>query len=510
VQIITQRVMTTENLLRILERYKLYEDIRDREPREVLVAKVRSNFGFKMISAEVIDPRSGQPTKATIAFSVSFKDRSANTAAQVANDLVSLYLQEHIENRKESTANAANFLAAEAERLNARITELQSEVAQFKEKNLNDLPELASLNLQILARAEDELRSVDTRLRSLEQQMVYLDAQLAQINPTAQIYTSTGERVMSPADRLKMLRAEQSRMSGLYSQSHPDLVRIERELAGLEKQVGSEPEVNDLERQLQAARTERAGATERYGREHPDVVRLERQIESLTLQLDTARAAGREATSAERAAGADNPGYIQIRAQREAAANERLSLELERKSLQAKIADFEDRLAKTPGVERDYMALVRELESTELKHREVRQKQMEAKVAQNLEDERKGERFSLIEPPLAPERPSSPNRKLILIMGVVLGVGVALGLTFLLETLDTSVRNKRDLEGLLAVAPLAVVPWIDTADDRRRRVRTRRLSLAGAVASLVAAVVFVHLFYRPLDVLWQVVLRRMG
>src|ERR1700691_235442 len=56
VQIISQRVMTTQNLLSLIERYNLYPDIREKKPREVLLAAMREDIGMHMISADVIDP----------------------------------------------------------------------------------------------------------------------------------------------------------------------------------------------------------------------------------------------------------------------------------------------------------------------------------------------------------------------------------------------------------------------------------------------------------------------
>src|SRR5208282_5402653 len=68
-QVISQRVMTTQNLLALIERYNLYPNIRLSKPREVLLQTMRDNIAMKMISADVIDPRSGRPMQATIAFS---------------------------------------------------------------------------------------------------------------------------------------------------------------------------------------------------------------------------------------------------------------------------------------------------------------------------------------------------------------------------------------------------------------------------------------------------------
>src|SRR5580700_7831606 len=116
VQVISQRVMTTQNLLSLIELYNLYPDIREKQPREVLLAKMRKDIGMHMISADVIDPRSGRPTQATIAFSVSYQSRSPDLALKVANDLTSLYLNENLSSRTQLGRQTAAFFSEEAAR----------------------------------------------------------------------------------------------------------------------------------------------------------------------------------------------------------------------------------------------------------------------------------------------------------------------------------------------------------------------------------------------------------
>src|ERR1700761_8485121 len=59
IQTISQRVMTTKNLVALIDRYGLYPKIRDKAPREVLLAKMRADIDMHLISADVVDPRSG-------------------------------------------------------------------------------------------------------------------------------------------------------------------------------------------------------------------------------------------------------------------------------------------------------------------------------------------------------------------------------------------------------------------------------------------------------------------
>ena len=143
IQVISQRVMTTDNLMRIVERYGLYKQELRTEPREAVLETMREDIKFAMISADVVDPRLGRPTKATIAFSVSYDSRSAQLAAKVASELTSLYLRENLETRKQMADDATGFLTTQAERLSKQIAELESTLAAFKEQNLHRLPELA-------------------------------------------------------------------------------------------------------------------------------------------------------------------------------------------------------------------------------------------------------------------------------------------------------------------------------------------------------------------------------
>jgi uncharacterized protein involved in exopolysaccharide biosynthesis len=427
-------------------------------------------------------------------------------AAKVANELVTLYLQENVDSRTKRAADATSFLDDEANRLGKNIDELQAKLAQFKERHLNDLPESSAVNVQLLTRSEEEVREVDMRIRSLDQQIVYLNAQLAQISPTSQVYTSTGERVLSPQDRLKFLRTEFARVSAVYAPTHPDVLRLQREIAGLEKDVGTVDQVHDFERQLLDANTKLDAAKERYAGDHPDVVRLTKLVAGLNAQVAELRASPSIPESG--TASPDNPAYIQVKAQHEASQNERRSLEKKRGELQTRLRELEGRIESAPGVEREYTSLSREMDNAQIKYRDVRQKQMEAQVSQNLEDERKGERFTLIEPPLVSEEPASPNRVVILVLGLVLSIAAAVGVKALLESLDGSVRGRRDLAALLSVPPLAVLPWMETQEERDSRRRKGRFALGSAVAGVLVMLLLAHLFYRPLDVLWQVALRR--
>jgi uncharacterized protein involved in exopolysaccharide biosynthesis len=542
VQVISQRVMTTQNLLDIIRRYDLYPHERKRDTREELMQRMRKDIEFKMISADVIDPRSGNPRQATIAFTVSYRSRSPDQAVKVANELTTLYLNENVTERTRLAKDATSFLLAEGDRLSKEIDELEHKLALFKSEHEDALPELQSLNMTLLDRTEQELRDTEMRRMSLEEQRIFLEGQLAQLKPNSMLLSDSGERIMSTTDRLKMLKSKLASARALYAPGHPDIERLEREIRGLEAEVGPAAGTNEIQRDLESARGQLAQAQEKYSPDHPDVQRLTQRVAALeaalkdpssvdvppTARADTPDQASSIATASAATGGStasapgsgaggsgkndlpDNPAYIQIQSQLASTRNQELALNAEQAKLRAQIDGYHKDIATSPKIEQEYRDLTRDYDNAQAKYREVRSKEMEAQLAQNLESDRKGERFTLIEPPLPPEEPVSPNRPAILILGLVLTIALVGGVVALLETIDATVRGRDDLSAVFNAPPLAAVPRIVTEAEIRARRRSLKLATGGAAAALLLAILAVHFLFEPLDVLWFVALRRLG
>lgn len=508
VQIISQRVMTRSNLLDIIRKFGLYPHDLGKEPNEVLVEDMRDDINMNMVSADVVDPRSGRPTQATIAFTLSYDYPVPELAQKVANELTTLYLNENLKNRTQMAAETSDFLSEEAARLSAQIEDLEAKLASFKERNAGRLPELTDMNLQMMDRTDRDLLSIEQQMRALEDNRTYLEASLAQQKPERALYGEDGQRIVGPADRLKMLRTRYVGLSSTYGDNHPDVVRVRKEIEALEKEVGQPGADTAGDSELVTARSELALAREKYSPDHPDVKRLEKKVAALE-QEDETKAAEPGGADSKPAVGADNPAYVELQARLDSANTELQSLARQREELKAKLAQYEQRLAETPQIEKEYRALMRDYENTMASYKETRAKQIDAQLSKSLETERKGERFTLIEPPTLPERPLKPNRIAIVVVGVILSLLGGIGAAYAKEKLDDAVWG--DEAGIgFGVTPPLPIPRIYTGQDRRRRARRQRLGLAAAVLLMVSSVVAVHLFYSPLDVLWYSMAHRLG
>ena len=495
IQVISQRVMTRANLMQIVEKYNLYPTDRKRKTTEELLEDMRKDIKLNLINANANDQRKG----AAIAFTVSYEGETADSAQKVANELTSLYLNENLKNREQKTAETSAFLGEEAERLKKQIAESEAKLAVFKAKNMDSLPQLTQLNMSMRDRTDTEIREVDRQISSGEERKIYLESQLVQINP----YTTPGEKYLNPDDRLKMLQSSYASMSGVYAPNHPDLVKMRREIEGLKKETGATTDLQDQLKKLSAMQGELASMREKYSEDHPDVVKFKKAVASLEESVKTKKTGSADTVTRK----AENPAYISLQAQLDALRVEMKSLRVKREQLKAKLDSYETMLRQSPQVEREYLDLARDHENSVRRYQELKNKQMQAEVAQELEKGSKGERFSLIEPAQFPEKPSSPNRPAIVLIGLALSVGGGIGYANVMSGLGNSVSGSKALAGLIQAPLLGIVPYIENEADKKSRRRIRNVLAVSLVGGLVLIVLLIHFFWTPLDVLWYRILR---
>jgi len=501
IQVIGQQVMSRGTLMELIDRFNLYASERKYTTNEDLLERMRRDIRVQTVSADITDRRSGMRTAATIAFKLSFDDRNPATAQKVANELVTMYLNENLKTRREKADETNAFLSEEARRLRDRISDLESQIAQFKEKNAGRLPELMQVNEQSRDRTETQLADVERQMRMLEDRRLYVDSQLALVKETEP--PGQNEKALDPEERLRVLRNQYTSASAIYSPEHPDVVRLRREVAALEKTTAKTGPDSSGSQTLEEARAELGRLAERYSPDHPDVVKQRKRVEALESAVEE------EGESKPGAKKTKNPIYVSLATQGETIRMEIESLREQKKDLQSRLAEYRLRVEQTPSVEHRYRDLERDRENTVAKYREIRAKEMEAEVATELEKDRKAERFSLIDPPQYPEKPQSPNRLALLLGAFVVSLGGGLGAGALTEILDRSVKGARALALVVDAPLLAVVPRI--RDEARLRRRRRLLVIAAAALALaiVLGLAAIHFLFVPLDTLWYAALRRL-
>lgn len=506
IETIKQQVLSRSTLWKIVEQYDLYKGLRKRNPPEEILARFVKDIQIDVMNVKVIDKRTQNPTQATIAFTLAYDGESAELAQKVANELTSLFLGENLKTRERHAQETTAFLKRESDSLSHHIQELEQKLSGVKQRAEGALPELVQLNMQLMSQVQREIIESDREIRSLKERKTYLEGELATLKPHTPIISASGERLLDTSERLKALRAQYASTSGYLAPEHPDIIKLKQELSSLEKEVGATDGRDELSKRLMAERASLAALRERVGALHPDVVRLQDVVASLDRELQAAVARPAQPSIVK----PENPAYINIQSQLASTTASLQSQETARVDLKRRMAVYAKRVETTPTVEPEYLDLVRDRENSVRKHQEITSRLMEAQVSGELEVQRKGERFSLINPPELPEKPDRPNRLAILLLGAFLAIAGGVGTGVAADNLDRRIYTADQLRHVMRAVPLAVIPYLPTESELVALGRRRAaVSLAGLGVVLAGAVVL-HMAWMPLDVLWYVIMRKLG
>jgi succinoglycan biosynthesis transport protein ExoP len=451
IQSINQWIMSSTRLIDIINRFDLYSDLRDTRSTEELVERMRADTQLEMINAEVVDPRSGRPSAATIAFSLSYEGTAAPQKVQrVANELTSLFLEKNLSVRVQQTQETSQFLESEMNKVKSALDILDARIAVFKEKNINALPEMLQVNAQSLNNIERNIEALETQLRSTKEREGYLQTQLANVSPGL-------ESLQQDKQYLEQLKVQLVQLQARFTDAYPDVVKTKAEIADLESKLAQEK------------------SSPGAGQELPD-----------------------------------NPAYITLASQLSSARTEIQSISGQIANLKTKADKYQQLIETTPKVEETYRALMGERTNTQAKYDDLMRKVMEARVSHGLEQEQKGERFTLIDPPRLPEKPFKPNRPAIVLIGIVVGLGVGVGTAALREFADTAVHSAGQLARATSFPVLAMVPLIVTSKDLARRRRNTIVVAVALVMVVAGGLTAFHYQVMDLNVFWAKLMRHVA
>lgn len=440
-----QRIMTSSKISELIEKHNLYVALRGKASEYDLANKFRKGVGVQMIEVDV--PGQFGSRRANVAFIVSFMDKDPYLAQKVVADLTTLFLEENIKTRVGKADDTALFLQEEADRMQSRVQEIEDQIAKFKIEYGDSLPELLQYNLQQVERIEEQIIELDSDADDLGDQVHNLNMELSNLDPFVEFSSDRGTTI-TPRQRLMQLKQQYSQLILTYADSHPDIIRLKEEIELAQKSI-------------------------------------------------------REASTSVDSEEAVNPVYRRISSRIESTEKEIARMRNRRVELENELKDYNERIVRTHQVQRNYDEMTRDYNNKLEKYQELRSKQLEANIAQNMEAENKAGSFKLIEPPTVPIKPVKPERLKLLVLGFILSFGAGAGLMLAAEFLDSGVRGVSKVSEIIGQPPIAVVNHIyNTSDKKIQRDNIIKL-LWLALAFCSISVLIFQFFVMPFDVLFM-------
>jgi uncharacterized protein involved in exopolysaccharide biosynthesis len=236
----------------------------------------------------------------------------------------------------------------------------------------------------------------------------------------------------------------------------------------------------------------------KYTDQHPDVIRLKKKIADHEKKYDQKAAPKLDETRT-----------VLTTSQRETI-NENMRqleeikigikrLEIIISDLNSKIEFYQKRVENTPKREQELMSLNRDYDNIRETYNSLLNRKLESEIAVNMEKKQKGEQFRILDPAKLPMKPVSPDMNKLLLLSLATGLGIGVGLIFLLEYLDTSFATPKDIEAFLGCNVLAVVPEINQPKDIIWKRLNHVLSVFSIVISLALFVGFAVLTFKGID-----------
>jgi polysaccharide chain length determinant protein (PEP-CTERM system associated) len=344
----------------------------------------------------------------------------------------------------DTVAQVTNALAALYVKENARISEQQASGAtEFLRVQLEE----------VKRQLEDQERRIsDFKLRhsgELPDQQAANLAALERLNSQVRVISDRQLRALERRDELVKRAAEGP---GAGDAVAARLAKLRQDLAGLRTQ---------------------------FTDEHPDVIRVKQEIAALESQL--AGQSGKRAIP-------DDPAARQLKDARAALEAELTALRAEEQTLRRTIGTYEQRIENAPRLEQELQQLSRDYAGAKELYQSLLQRYANAKIAGRMEQGLQGEQFTILDPAVASREPVAPKRFRLLLMGLMVAMGAAVGAAGVAEALDTSFHTADDIRAFTSVPVLVSIPPITTAADLRRRRLLFGLAAFGVGLGMTAVV----------------------
>jgi polysaccharide chain length determinant protein (PEP-CTERM system associated) len=397
-----QQILSRSRLEPVIEKLSLYRGELGQVSMNDLVERLR-----KSIEVTAVAPMARTTANGLPGFTISVTFSEAAKAQQICSTVTSMFLAENSAVRQHDSEQATEFIRSQMEAAKARLTDLDSQMAAFQRAHLGELVEDRELNLNVLAGLNTQLDAVTQALGRAQQDKTFAESSLAEQVANWKA-TLEGRNPETSGQQIAAMEAQLSALKSKYTDDHPDVIRLKRDIAAAKKAAEATSSLATTDKPI-SAQTEPAPI-----RSLRDQIRqYEQMIKDRTEQQE---------------------------------------------ELHRRIRTFQARVESSPTVEQEAKALTRNYKSAQESFDDLNKKLEEAQRAQKLEDEQRGEQFTILEPANYPDKPSFPDPLKFTLGGLGGGIALGVGLSLLLEMRDTSVRSEKDIEALLHLPVLAVVP----------------------------------------------------
>ncbi|EQA97854.1 polysaccharide chain length determinant protein (PEP-CTERM system associated) [Sphingobium wenxiniae] len=349
---------------------------------------------------------------------------NARIAQQVAQKMIDIFQEANLTSDRAETKQSLSFLDQQIAERGKQLAAAEQRRAEFEQRFVGLLPGAGSIGQRMDA-ARQEISNIDSQLVQAQSALSAMNGQLA---GTPQSLPGVGASGGPSA-----LAQAQAELSSMRSRG--------------------------------------------WTSDHPDVIAMQRQVDALRRQGGGGSGTG--------AGGTPNPAYLSLKSMQADRAATVQALNARKAQLQSDLNVMTSRQTDEPGVAAEQEKLARDYDVLKTQYDKLLSDREEIRLRGEVKTETGSVQFRVIQPPSAPTAPVAPNRPLLLIGVLVLGIGAGVGVAFAIDQLKGTFPTAARLE---RAAGLPVIGSISQALNAGQvAIERQRLKwFAGASGGLAA------------------------
>jgi polysaccharide chain length determinant protein (PEP-CTERM system associated) len=349
-------------------------------------------------------------------FDIAFTSQDPETAKSVVQAVLTVFSEQTEGKALADASDAQRFIEQQIRDYEIRLQDAEKAKEEFKRTNLDLLN--GSDQFQVLQEMKGKLQDANTALQQAISRKDVLAEQVAEIQESDEEWgiPTAAQGVSSDNARIESLKDKRTELLLKYTERHPEIIEIDKLVDELKKQ---EEQVKSAKASTEPSAESQFIGAEKMGNPY---------VQALKMGFDNAQA--------------------------EVASSQTLV-----EAIRARIAKLEEGLNERLTIETEMKNLNRDYETISGKYSELLDRREQAHITERVDDQTSRLKFKIADPPSKPTNPSFPNRKLfyslILLIGVVLGFGVAF-LIYFIRPVFMSARQVRLVTGLPSLGSVSL------------------------------------------------------
>ncbi len=413
--VIERTLLARPNLERLINETDLKLKIVDTDPVQVekLLGQLINDTNISSVSL-------GDRNESRNIYRITYSHTDPKLAKDVVDALLNMFVETILGTSRKDTFSAQQFLDEQIKLYDQKQVEAEENLKQFKQKYAGIMPEADNSIYSSVKMLDSQIQETVLALREAESRSQSLQTQI---------------------DSLLNKSSDADAVAGTSTDP------LDTRIKGLETRLD--------ELLLQ------------FTEQHPDVLATRRVLEQLKKQKQEQKASGNESVVSNDVLGSTLYGELNVllgQAQADISA------------LRARLAEYQKRreemnevILTLPTIEAQLASLNRDYEVTRELYQNLVMRRESSQLTYKAEQTGEDLQFRILEPPLVPVTPASPNRILLETLVLIASLGIGIGLAIAYEQIRPTFYTKRQMNNAIDLPVLGFVSMYKTDREIARR-----------------------------------------